>query len=57
MLEHLGEADAARRLEDAVAAVIAEGDRVTYDMKPSRDDPTAVGTSEYADAIIEKLEA
>ncbi|HEY0416964.1 MAG TPA: isocitrate/isopropylmalate dehydrogenase family protein [Gaiellaceae bacterium] len=56
MLEHLGEADAARRLEDAVAAVIAEGDRVTYDMKPSRDDPTAVGTSEYADAIIEKLE-
>ena len=26
-------------------------------MKPSRDDPTAVGTSEYADAIIEKLEA
>ncbi|HEY6962309.1 MAG TPA: isocitrate/isopropylmalate dehydrogenase family protein [Gaiellaceae bacterium] len=57
MLEHLGEADAARRLEDAVAAVIAEGERVTYDMKPSRDDPTAVGTSEYADAIIEKLEA
>jgi isocitrate dehydrogenase (NAD+) len=57
MLEHLGEDDAARRLEDAVAAVIAAGERVTYDMKPSRDDPTAVGTSEYADAIIEKLEA
>jgi isocitrate dehydrogenase (NAD+) len=57
MLEHLGEEDAAQRLEQAVAAVIAEGDRVTYDMKPSRDDPTAVGTSEYADAIIEKLEA
>jgi isocitrate dehydrogenase (NAD+) len=57
MLEHLGEADAARRLEDAVAAVIAEGKRVTYDMKLSRDDPTAVGTSEYADAIIETLEA
>ena len=57
MLEHLGEADAARRLEEAVAAVIAEGRRVTYDMKPSRDDPTAVGTSEYADAIIERLEA
>ena len=48
--------DAAQRLEDAVAAVIREGERVTYDMKPSRDDPTAVGTSEYADAIIEKLE-
>jgi isocitrate dehydrogenase (NAD+) len=57
MLEHLGESDAAQRLESAVAAVIAEGERVTYDMKPSRDDPTAVGTSEYADAIIEKLEA
>ena len=56
MLEHLGEDDAARRLEEAVAAVIAEGKDVTYDMKPSRDDPTAVGTSEYADAIIHKLE-
>ncbi|RDI74793.1 Isocitrate/isopropylmalate dehydrogenase [Gaiella occulta] len=55
MLEHLGEDDAARRLEAAVAAVIAEGDRVTYDMKPSRDDPSAVGTAEYADAIIEAL--
>src|SRR3954453_24193361 len=57
MLDHLGERDAAQRLEDAVAAVIREGDKVTYDMKPSRDDPTAVGTREYADAIIEKLEA
>jgi hypothetical protein len=26
-------------------------------MKPSRDDPTAVGTSEVADGIIQKLEA
>jgi isocitrate dehydrogenase (NAD+) len=57
MLDHLGETEAATRLENAVAAVIAEGDRVTYDLKPSRDDPTAVGTSEYADAIIEKLAA
>jgi isocitrate dehydrogenase (NAD+) len=57
MLEHLGERDAAQRLEHAVADVIREGQRVTYDMKPSRDDPTAVGTSEYADAIIEKLVA
>ena len=56
MLEHLGERDAAQRLEAAVAAVIAAGDRVTYDLKPTRDDPTAVGTSEYADAIIERLE-
>ena len=55
MLDHLGERDAARRLEGAVAAVIAEGERVTYDLKPSRDDPTAIGTSEFADAIIEEL--
>jgi isocitrate dehydrogenase (NAD+) len=56
MLEHLGERDAASRLEAAVAAVIADGERVTYDLKPTRDDPTAVGTSECADAIIERLE-
>ncbi len=55
MLEYLGERDAARRLEDAVAAVIAAGDQVTYDLKPTRDDPTAVGTAEYADAIISRL--
>jgi len=52
MLRHLGERDAADALENAVAAVIAEGKSVTYDMKPNRDDPTAVGTSEMADAII-----
>ena len=55
MLEHLGERDAARRLDEAVAAVIAEGKSVTYDLKPTRDDPSAVGTSEYADAIIARL--
>jgi isocitrate dehydrogenase (NAD+) len=57
MLRHLGEGEAADRMEGAIAAVIREGDKVTYDLKPSRDDPTAVGTSEYADAVIEKLEA
>jgi isocitrate dehydrogenase (NAD+) len=57
MLRHLEETDAADRLEGAIAAVIAEGESVTYDMKPSRDDPTAVGTSQVADAIIQKLEA
>ncbi len=55
MLRHLGERDAADRLERAMAAVIAEGKDVTYDMKPHRDDPTAVGTSQVADAIIAKL--
>src|SRR5437588_6383452 len=57
MLRHLDERGAADRLEQAIAAVIAEGASVTYDMKPSRDDPSAVGTSEVADAVIEKLEA
>jgi isocitrate dehydrogenase (NAD+) len=57
MLRHLEERHAADRLEQAIAAVIAEGRSVTYDMKRSRDDPTAVGTSEVADAVIEKLEA
>jgi isocitrate dehydrogenase (NAD+) len=57
MLDHLGEPGAAQRLEKAVADVVREGKSVTYDMKPSRDDPSAVGTSEVADAIIEKLEA
>jgi isocitrate dehydrogenase (NAD+) len=57
LLRHLDERDAADRLEQAIAAVIAEGRSVTYDMKPNRDDPTAVGTSEVADAVIEKLEA
>jgi isocitrate dehydrogenase (NAD+) len=55
MLRHLAERDAADRLERAIAEVIAEGRAVTYDMKPTRDDPTAVGTSEVADAIIDKL--
>lgn len=57
MLRHLGENEAADRLENAVAKVIEEGKDVTYDMKPNRNDPTAVGTSEVADAIIRKLQA
>ena len=57
MLEYLGESDAAKRLEDAVARVIAEGKDVTYDLKPHRDDPTAVGTKEMAQAIIRAMGA
>src|SRR5207247_1167244 len=57
ILRHRGEEDAADRLEAALAAVIAAGKSVTYDMKPTRDDPTAVGTSQVADAVIEKLRA
>jgi len=57
MLRHLEEDEAADSLEQAIAEVIREGKSVTYDMKPTRDDPSAVGTSEVADAIIEKLGA
>jgi isocitrate dehydrogenase (NAD+) len=55
MLRHLGERDAADRLERAIARVIREGKKVTYDMKPRRDDPTAVGTQAAADAVIEAM--
>ncbi len=55
MLRHIGETEAADKLEKAVAKVIAEGKDVTYDMKPDRNDPTAVGTSEFADAIIREM--
>ena len=55
MLRHLGEDDAATRLEAAIASVIAEGRNLTYDMKKDRNDPTAVGTSAVADAVIDML--
>jgi isocitrate dehydrogenase (NAD+) len=55
MLRHLGERDAADRLETALADVIREGKNVTYDMKADRNDPTAVGTSQVGDAVVEKL--
>ncbi len=56
MLEHLGEKTAADRLERAVAAIIAEGKDVTYDMKADRNDPTAVGTLQMAEAICKKMQ-
>src|SRR5438309_271301 len=42
-------------LERAIAAVVAEGKEVTYDLKANRDDPTAVGTKEFADAVIRRM--
>jgi len=56
MLRHLGEDIAADALERAVAAVIEEGEHVTYDLKPHRDDPAAVGTREMGEAIIKRIE-
>lgn len=55
MLKDIKEEKAAERLEDAVKEVLAQGKYVTYDLKTHRDDPTAVGTQEMADAIIKKL--
>ena len=55
MLKHIGEDKAAERLDRAVREVIAEGMFVTYDLKPLRDDRSAVGTQEMAEAIIKKL--
>jgi len=55
MLRHMKLRAEADKLENAIAAVIAEGKDVTYDMKEDRNDPTAVGTSEMADAIIAKM--
>ena len=57
MLRHLGEEVAADRLEAGLATVIAEGRDVTFDMKADRNDPTAVGTSEVADAVIAAMGA
>ncbi|MFN0198430.1 MAG: isocitrate/isopropylmalate dehydrogenase family protein [Planctomycetaceae bacterium] len=55
MLEHLGEKEAAAKLERAVSEIIAEGKYVTYDMKPDRNDPTAVGTRQMAEAICKRM--
>ncbi len=55
LLRHINEDDAAERMERAIAEVIRKGEKVTYDLKPSRDDPSAVGTSQFADAVIEEM--
>jgi len=55
MLRHIGETSSAERLDGAIASVIREGKSVTYDMKPTPDDPSATTTSGVADAIISKL--
>jgi isocitrate dehydrogenase (NAD+) len=57
MLEHLGEEKAAQRLERAVREIVKEGQFVTYDLKSDRDDPSAVGTQEMAEAICQRLKS
>ncbi len=55
MLHYMGEEEAAQRLEGSVARVIAEGKHVTYDFKEDPNDPSAVGTKEMAQAIINAM--
>jgi len=55
MLRYLEEIDAAKKLEEAVKKVISEGKNTTYDLKPSPNDPSAVGTKEMANAIIQEI--
>ena len=57
MLRHLEEIAAADAMEGAIARVIEIGKDVTYDLKEKRGDPTAVGTSQVADAVIAQLKA
>src|SRR4029077_9656872 len=57
MLRHLEEHDAADALETAIADVIALGKKVTYALKELRNDRTAVGTSQVADAVVAQLKA
>ena len=57
MLRHIGEREAGDKLERAIASVVKEGKNVTYDLKADRDDPTAVGTKEFADAVIQRMKS
>lgn len=50
MLEHLGEREAAVRIQKAIEAVLAEGKYLTYDLGGT------AGTSEMADAIVRQME-
>jgi isocitrate dehydrogenase (NAD+) len=60
MLEHLGEMDKAKRIYDAVAAVVLEGKVKSYDMLKLPGTPEAIAkgaasTEQIGDAIVAKL--
>ncbi len=60
MLDHLGEADKATRIRNAIAAVVAEGRVRVYDMLKLKGGPDvikqgAATTTQMTDAIIAKL--
>ena len=52
MLDYIGEKEAARKIEKAVASVIEDGKYVTKDINAIN----YVGTSEFADAVIDKIQ-
>jgi isocitrate dehydrogenase (NAD+) len=56
LLDHLGEHDAAARIERAVECVVADGERVTYDLRSPADRRPAVGTRAMTEAVIEALD-
>jgi len=53
MLDHLGELEAAVRIQRAIADVLKEGKKVTRDLNPEK----YVGTTEMTDALIERIES
>ncbi len=52
MLEYIGEIEAAKKIENAVASVIKDGKKVTKDINKEN----YVGTDEFADAVINAME-
>ena len=56
LLQHIGEFKAAAKVEKSISKIIEEGKYVTYDFKENRSDPSAVNTSEMANAIIKTME-
>jgi isocitrate dehydrogenase (NAD+) len=52
---HRGGGGGGPRLAGALASVVADGKEVTYDLKADREDPSAVGTKEFADAVIGRM--
>lgn len=55
LLRHLGEQQAASRLEQAISEVVRERKTVTYDLKRPRDDTSAASTAEVAQAVVRRL--
>jgi isocitrate dehydrogenase (NAD+) len=55
MLDYLGESKSCQKIFKAVANIIKKGKEVTYDLKQDRNDVSAVGTKEIADAIVKEI--